>query len=133
MVEHPRVGRQQQHHRGHDEQSSQPRTNGFVFGLGAGFLASDVRWRDVGRSTGNIDTAVVAAYGGTTFGPALLEGAVAATYSDIDVNRRILVRGVELIGLNRQPDPGSFRFSTAVAPMSGPGSMLVQGWSGRHG
>jgi hypothetical protein len=90
------------------------RTNGFVFGLGAGFLASDVRWRDVGHSTGNIDTAVVGAYGGATFGPALLEGAVAATYSDIDVNRRIVVRGVELIGLNRQPDPGSFRFSTAV-------------------
>ena len=59
------------------------RTNGFVFGLGAGFLASDVRWRDVGRSTGNIDTAVVGAYGGATFGPALLEGAVAATYSDM--------------------------------------------------
>jgi Autotransporter beta-domain len=90
------------------------RTNGFVFGLGAGYLASDVTWRDIGRSTGSIDTAVAGAYAGATFGLAVLEGAVAATYSDIDVNRRIVIPGVELIGLNRQPDPGSFRFSTAI-------------------
>jgi hypothetical protein len=62
-----------------------------VLGIGGGYLTSRAEWNDIGGSTGNVSTGVLGAYGGTRFGPMLIDGAVAGTYSSIDVNRQIVI------------------------------------------
>jgi uncharacterized protein with beta-barrel porin domain len=80
--------------------------DGLVFGIGGGYLRSNATWRDTGESTGIASTGVLGAYGGTNYGRLLIDGAVAGTYSFIDVNRQIVIPDVPL-GL-----PG---FSTAIS------------------
>jgi autotransporter-like protein len=65
--------------------------DGLVFGIGGGYLRSNATWRDVGESTGIISTGVLGAYGGTSYGPLLIDGALAGTYSFIDVNRQVVI------------------------------------------
>jgi Autotransporter beta-domain len=65
--------------------------DGRVFGIGGGYLRSSATWRDIGASTGDITTGVLGAYGGTNFGRLLIDGALAGTYSFLDVNRRIVI------------------------------------------
>jgi uncharacterized protein with beta-barrel porin domain len=65
--------------------------DGLVLGIGGGYLTSRAEWNDIGGSTGNVSTGVLGAYGGTRFGPMLIDGAVAGTYSSIDVNRQIVI------------------------------------------
>ncbi len=76
--------------------------DGLVFGIGGGYLRSNATWRDVGESTGIISTGVLGAYGGTNYGPLLIDGAVAGTYSFIDVNRQIVIpdAGLGIPGLS---------------------------------
>ena len=65
--------------------------DGLVLGIGGGYLTSDLTWRDLGGSTGDVRTGVLGAYGGANFGPLLIDGAVAGTYSLINVNRQIAI------------------------------------------
>jgi hypothetical protein len=65
--------------------------DGLVFGVGGGYLRSNATWRDIGESTGIVSTGVLGAYGGTNYGPLLIDGAVVGTYSFIDVNRQIII------------------------------------------
>ncbi len=65
--------------------------DGLVIGIGGGFLTSSANWNDQGGSTGNNRTGVLGAYGSTRFGHLLIDGAVAGTYSWIDVNRQIVI------------------------------------------
>jgi hypothetical protein len=65
--------------------------DGFVLGIGGGYLTSRAEWNDIGGSTGNVRTGVLGAYGSTRFGPMLIDGTVAGTYSSIDVNRQIVI------------------------------------------
>jgi hypothetical protein len=76
--------------------------DGLVFGIGAGYLVSNATWRDLGGSSGSVATGVVGAYGGTTFGPLLIDGAVAGTYSSINVKREIVIpdAGLGIPGLS---------------------------------
>lgn len=66
-------------------------SNGVVFGIGAGVLSSNTAWRDIGSSTGNVATGMFGAYGGATLGYVLIDGAVAGSYSAINVNRQIVI------------------------------------------
>ena len=76
--------------------------DGRVFGIGGGYLRSSATWRDIGASTGDITTGVLGAYGGTNFGRLLIDGALAGTYSFLDVNRRIVIpdAGLGIPGLS---------------------------------
>jgi hypothetical protein len=65
--------------------------DGHVFGIGGGVLSSSANWNDLAGSTGNIRTGALGAYGSTTYGPLLIDSAVAGTYSLIDVNRQIAI------------------------------------------
>lgn len=65
--------------------------DGLVLGIGGGYLTSDLTWRDLGGSTGDVRTGVLGAYGGANFGPLLIDGAIAGTYSLINVNRQIAI------------------------------------------
>jgi hypothetical protein len=124
--------------------------NGLVFGIGGGYLLSGVTWRDLGSSSGQIATGVLGAYGGTTFGAMLIDGAVAGTYSSIDVNRHIAIPNVDLgvpglsTAINRTANGSTeaagvaarLDFGTklrayqlAVKPFVG----LSYGWLDRHG
>ena len=76
--------------------------DGLVFGIGGGYLRSNATWHDIGQSTGIISTGVLGAYGGANYGPLLIDGAVAGTYSFIDVNRQIVIpdAGLGIPGLS---------------------------------
>ncbi|MGA7425414.1 MAG: autotransporter domain-containing protein, partial [Rhodoplanes sp.] len=65
--------------------------NGVVFGIGAGVLSSNTTWRDLGSSSGNVATGTFGAYGGATLGYLLIDGAVAGSYSAINVNRQVVI------------------------------------------
>jgi uncharacterized protein with beta-barrel porin domain len=73
--------------------------DGHVFGIGGGYLTSRAEWNDIGGSTGNVRTGVLGAYGGTRFGPMLIDAAVAGTYSSSDVNRQIVIPNGLPVGL----------------------------------
>jgi hypothetical protein len=91
--------------------------NGTVFGIGGGYLTSKVSWEDIGGSSGNVSTGVVGAYGGTTLGPVLLDGAVAGTFSSVDVNRQIAIAnaGLGVPGLST----AIFRTANGITDASG--------------
>jgi Autotransporter beta-domain len=76
--------------------------DGLVLGIGGGYLTSSANWNDFGGSSGDIRTGVLGAYGGTTLGPMLIDGAVAGTYSLINVNRQIAIpdAGLGIPGLS---------------------------------
>ena len=73
-----------------------------MLGIGGGFLTSSTNWNDLGGSTGDVRTGVLGAYGGTTLGRMLIDGAVAGTYSLINVNRQIAIpdAGLGIPGLS---------------------------------
>ena len=73
-----------------------------VFGIGGGILSSSTNWNDLAGSTGNIRTGAIGAYGSTRYGVLLIDGAVAGTYSSIDVNRQIAIAdaGLGIAGLS---------------------------------
>ena len=77
-------------------------SNGVVFGIGAGVLSSNTTWRDLGSSSGNVATGMFGAYGGATLGYVLIDGAVAGSYSAINVNRQIIIpdAGLGIPGLS---------------------------------
>jgi uncharacterized protein with beta-barrel porin domain len=76
--------------------------DGDVFGIGGGVLSSSANWNDLAGSTGNIRTGAIGAYGSTRYGALLVDGALAGTYSLIDVNRQIAIpdAGLGIPGLS---------------------------------
>jgi hypothetical protein len=124
--------------------------NGVVFGIGAGVLSSNTTWRDLGSSSGNVATGMFGAYGGATLGYLLIDGAVAGSYSAINVNRQVVIpdAGLGVPGLSTAISrvangateafgiAGRLDFGTklqanqlVVKPFAG----LSYGWLERHG
>ena len=77
--------------------------DGLVLGIGGGFLTTSANWNDLGGSSGDIRTGVLGAYGGITLGRMLIDGAVAGTYSLINVNRQIAIADAGLGIPGRRP------------------------------